>query len=194
MKNYRAQTPQNLALSKILQNFRKTSTPLKKGANFRINYHELWQPTKSVNVNPVTKLINIKFQMTFICALRCARFHEILQNFSEGQIFWSLCSVDFLAFNIEISCSNFTFCGTLTPSLCTFRWKMSKFQQNEHYPCMMERDIIYWLPLSELNNQTKMSINLYVHLEGNKLVELNFRFRITGNTKTFHRTTVQVLG
>ena len=27
-----------------------------------------------------------------------------------------------------------------------------------------------------------------------KLVELNFRFRITGNTTTFHRTTVQALG
>ena len=28
MKNYRAQTPQNLALTKILHKFRKTSTPL----------------------------------------------------------------------------------------------------------------------------------------------------------------------
>ena len=31
MKNYRAQTPQNLALTEILQNFRKTSTPLGSG-------------------------------------------------------------------------------------------------------------------------------------------------------------------
>ena len=29
MKNYQAHTPQNLKLTKILQNFRKTSTPLK---------------------------------------------------------------------------------------------------------------------------------------------------------------------
>ena len=30
MKNYRAQTPENLALTKILQNSRKTSTPLER--------------------------------------------------------------------------------------------------------------------------------------------------------------------
>ena len=30
MKNYLAQTPQNLAVTKILQKFRKTSTPLRK--------------------------------------------------------------------------------------------------------------------------------------------------------------------
>ena len=32
-----------------------------------------------------------------------ARFPEILQNFSERQIFWSLCSVIFLALTFEIS-------------------------------------------------------------------------------------------
>ena len=34
MKNYRAQTPQNLALTKILQKFRKTSTPLENRKAF----------------------------------------------------------------------------------------------------------------------------------------------------------------
>ena len=41
----------------------------------------------------------------------CARFPKILQNFSERQILWSLCSVVFHAFVIEIAYSNSTFCG-----------------------------------------------------------------------------------
>ena len=35
-------------------------------------------------------------------SLRCARFPEILQNFSERQILWSLCSVVFLAFALKL--------------------------------------------------------------------------------------------
>ena len=34
-------------------------------------------------------------------SLGCARFAEILQNFSERQILWSLCSVVFLAFTLR---------------------------------------------------------------------------------------------
>ena len=62
----------------------------------------------------------------------CARFPETLQNFSECQILWSLCSVVFFCFNIEIAYSNFTFCGDWTPSFFEFTWKLFKFQQNEH--------------------------------------------------------------
>ena len=43
--------------------------------------------------------------------LECARFADILQNFTERQILWSLCSVFFSCFTIEIAYSNFTFCG-----------------------------------------------------------------------------------
>ena len=39
--------------------------------------------------------------MTFICALGCARFPEILQNFSERQILWNLCSVVFHALTLR---------------------------------------------------------------------------------------------
>ena len=35
-------------------------------------------------------------------ALGCARFAEFLQNFSERQILWSLCSVVFLAFTLRL--------------------------------------------------------------------------------------------
>ena len=38
-----------------------------------------------------------------------ACFPEILKNFSERQIFWSLCLVVFSCFYIEIVYSNFTF-------------------------------------------------------------------------------------
>ena len=34
--------------------------------------------------------------------LGCARFHEILQNFSERQILWCLCSVDFHTFTLQL--------------------------------------------------------------------------------------------
>ena len=61
MKNYRAQTPQNLTLTKILQNFRKTSTSQGR-----------------------------------------ARFPEFTQNFSERQILWSLCSVDFHTLTLQL--------------------------------------------------------------------------------------------
>ena len=35
-------------------------------------------------------------------SLGCARFPEILQNFSERQILWSVCSVVFLAFALKL--------------------------------------------------------------------------------------------
>ena len=43
--------------------------------------------------------------------LGCARFPEILQNFSERQILWSFVLGNFSCFCIEITYSNFTFCG-----------------------------------------------------------------------------------
>ena len=39
--------------------------------------------------------------------------------------------VEFSHFYIEIAYSNFTFCGSSTPSFCEFSWNPSKFQQNE---------------------------------------------------------------
>ena len=35
--------------------------------------------------------------------LGCARFPEFVQNFSERQILWSLCSIVFLAFTLKLS-------------------------------------------------------------------------------------------
>ena len=32
----------------------------------------------------------------------CARFHEFVQNFSERQILWSLCSVDFHTLTLQL--------------------------------------------------------------------------------------------
>ena len=37
-----------------------------------------------------------------VCDDLCARFPEILQNFSERQILWSLCSVDFHALTLKL--------------------------------------------------------------------------------------------
>ena len=63
-----------------------------------------------------------------------SHFPEILQNFSEYQIFCS-----FSCFNIEIANSNFTFCGAWTPSFCVFSWKLSQIQENEHTPVLLLR-------------------------------------------------------
>ena len=53
--------------------------------------------------------------------LRCARFPEFVQNFSERQNLWNLCSVDFHTFTLQLP-------------IQTQHWKLSKFQQNEHIP------------------------------------------------------------
>ena len=37
-----------------------------------------------------------------MCSQGCAPFPEILQNFSERQILWSLCSVVFLALTLKL--------------------------------------------------------------------------------------------
>ena len=63
-----------------------------------------------------------------------ARFPEFAQNFSEGQILWSLLLGRFSHFYIAIAYSNSTFRGVWTPSFCELTWKLLKFQQNEHTP------------------------------------------------------------
>ena len=61
-------------------------------------------------------------------ALGCARFAEILQNFTERQILWSLCSVDFLTFTLRLPIQT-------SLSLASKLWrKMSKFQENQSTP------------------------------------------------------------
>ena len=46
--------------------------------------------------------------------------------------FCGVCARYFSCFYIEIAYSSFTFCGAWTLSFCTFRWKVSKIQENEH--------------------------------------------------------------
>ena len=43
-------------------------------------------------------------------ALRCARFADLLQNFSERLMLWRLCSIVFLAFTLKLPIQT-TFCG-----------------------------------------------------------------------------------
>ena len=43
----------------------------------------------------------------------------------------------FSHFYIAIAYSSSTFCGTWTPSFCEFTLKLSKFQQNEHIPGLL---------------------------------------------------------
>ena len=42
-------------------------------------------------------------QVCQVCQIQgCARFPELTQNFSERQILWSLCSVDFHTFTLQL--------------------------------------------------------------------------------------------
>ena len=57
------------------------------------------------------KKMGLTFAVIRNIVQRCARFPEILQNFSERQTLLNLCSVVFHALTFEIAYSNFTFCG-----------------------------------------------------------------------------------
>ena len=41
------------------------------------------------------------FILRVLCGGVCARFPKFVQNFSERQILWSLCSVDFHTFTLQ---------------------------------------------------------------------------------------------
>ena len=64
----------------------------------------------------------------------CARFPEFTQNFSERQILWSLCSVDFHTLTLQLPIQT---PHSVVPELQVFvssleNWK--KFKENEHTP------------------------------------------------------------
>ena len=64
--------------------------------------------------------------------LGCVRFPEILQNFSERQILWSLCSVVFDALTLRLPIQTSLPVAPKLSVFFAFRWKLSKFQENEH--------------------------------------------------------------
>ena len=57
---------------------------------------------------PIGGGVNLLFSQIF---LRCARFPEVLQNFSEPRILWSSCSVVFPALTLKLPIQ-FTFYGS----------------------------------------------------------------------------------
>ena len=63
----------------------------------------------------------------------CARFPKILQNFSERQILWSLCSVVFHALTLKLPIQTSPSVVSKLP-VSQFTEKLSKFQQNNHTP------------------------------------------------------------
>ena len=48
------------------------------------------------------KTITCSLDIDCITGLGCARFPEFTQNFSERQILWSLCSVDFHTLTLQL--------------------------------------------------------------------------------------------
>ena len=84
-----------------------------------------WKRQKATNLGLLDVLdwmqknTKIYMKSVFCKILVTARFVEFVLGSFSG-------------FNIEIGYSNFTFCGTWTPSFFQFTWKMSKFQQNKH--------------------------------------------------------------
>ena len=63
------------------------------------NFHEQCTFKLAMNGNIVVLIENIKEEGMF---QGCARFPEFVQNFSECQILWSLCSVDFHTFTLHL--------------------------------------------------------------------------------------------
>ena len=61
-------------------------------------------------------------------------FYEFLQNFSEGQILFSLCSVVFHALTLKLPFQTSLSVVLELPVSLTSHEKMSKFQENEHTP------------------------------------------------------------
>ena len=79
----------------------------------------------------------ILVETRYVISLRFARFAAFLQNFSERQILWSLCSVGFHAFALKLPIQTAL---SMTPN-SQFLWvqlKLSKFQENEHFPVFHE--------------------------------------------------------
>ena len=77
----------------------------------------------------------------------CARFPEFVQNFTERQILWSLCLVDFHTFHtFELRV------------FFEFTWKLSKFQQKEH---TQHWDLAYMYLVHDTST-LKCSISVFV--------------------------------
>ena len=92
MKNYRAQTPQNLAVTKILKNLRKTSLG---GSIFAVRLHFCSPIWTSIFVSAKNFIPSVLDQFSLLLdklncntcpgdggVAVCARSAEILQNFS----------------------------------------------------------------------------------------------------------------
>ena len=67
----------------------------------------------------------------------------------------------FSRFNIEIAYSNFTFCDAWTPKFLSFKWKMSKFQLNEHTPGNTIKKSYKHLNIDVCIRQTVMAKNKF---------------------------------
>ena len=100
VKIYRAQTPQNLALTKISA---KRAHP--RGGSTQ---KYLWHPQQSNFLHLCTVF---KFWLLLglhpllfgvVLSQGCARFLDFMQNFSEHQVLWSLCSVDFHTLTLQL--------------------------------------------------------------------------------------------
>ena len=66
--------------------------------------------------------------------LGCARFPDFMQNFSERQVLWSLCSVDFHTLTLQLPIQNL---HSVAPELQVFVSSLencANFRENEHTP------------------------------------------------------------
>ena len=71
--------------------------------------------------------MNISFFQHVQRVQGCARFPEFVQNFSERQILWSLCSVDFHTFTLQLPIQTL---HSVVPELQVF---MSSLENSQNF-------------------------------------------------------------
>ena len=76
--------------------------------------------------------LNTNFELLFvasICSQECARFPEILQNISERQILWSLCSVVLHALTLKLPIKISLFVAPKLPVPLSLAENCNKFKK-----------------------------------------------------------------
>ena len=134
MKNYRAHTPQNLVLTKILQNFRKTNTPQKC---------------------PLRKLSHLDFELS--SAGMCLFCRNVAKLYGVPG-FWDNVLDSFTCFYIETAYLNCTFSCTYTLSFLArhnfsktstpltpqLRWQFYHWHMLAYTSCTKSKFTVYW--------------------------------------------------
>ena len=77
---------------------------------------------------------NVTCKLPWLCAMDFSGVCSFCWNFTERWILWSLWSVDFHTFTLQLPIQTLHSVAPELPSFCEFTWKLLTFQQNERTP------------------------------------------------------------